>query len=269
MPFLCFQLTRKAKVTTAVSPISLPRDREMVIPGMLCSVAGWGHLGMNMSRPRKLQEVELEVQRAEKCTSRYKYYRTTTQMCAGDARKRKSSFKVRSLVLSMQSLVFRSGAVGMSSVLCPQPVLLSNLYLVSPGDGHCLKVPHEQRLPVGRGGLSGPDWNLRTNKTLISARAPTETTHPRVAGRTDPKKVSSVLALSAHRVTPGARSCVMVWPRALCPMEQRMGHLQESSPESQAFCLGSKKQWNSMNFRDQTDLSIFPGMEALGKVVRS
>ena len=87
MPFLCFQLTRKAKVTTAVSPISLPRDWEMVNPGMLCSVAGWGCLGLDMSHPNKLQEVELEVQRAEKCTSRYKYYKTTTQMCAGDVRK--------------------------------------------------------------------------------------------------------------------------------------------------------------------------------------
>ena len=157
MPFLCFQLTRKAKVTTAVSPISLPRDWEMVNPGMLCSVAGWGHLGMNMSCPRKLQEVELEVQRAEKCTSRYKYYKTTTQMCAGDVRKRKSSFKVRSQYYPCKALVFGSGAMGMSSVLCPQPVLLSRLCLLSLGDGHCLKVTHEQRLPVGGGGLSGPD----------------------------------------------------------------------------------------------------------------
>ena len=136
MPFLCFQLTRKAKVTAAVSPISLPRDWETVNPGMLCSVAGWGHLGMNMSCPRKLQEVELEVQRAEKCTSHYKYYKTTTQMCAGDVRKRKSSFKVRSQYYPCKALVFGSGAMGMSSVLCPQPVLLSRLCLLSPGDGH-------------------------------------------------------------------------------------------------------------------------------------
>uniref|UniRef100_A0A8C6G189 Peptidase S1 domain-containing protein n=1 Tax=Moschus moschiferus TaxID=68415 RepID=A0A8C6G189_MOSMO len=84
---------RKANVTTAVSPISLPRDRDKVNPGMLCSVAGWGRLGVDMSRPNKLQEVELEVQRAEECTSLYKSYSTTTQICAGDPRKRKSSFK--------------------------------------------------------------------------------------------------------------------------------------------------------------------------------
>ncbi|KAM9711405.1 mast cell protease 3-like isoform 2-T2 [Dama dama] len=91
---MLLQLKRKAKVTTAVSPISLPRDWDTVNPGMLCSVAGWGRLDVDMSHPNKLQEVQLEVQRAEKCTSRYKYYRTTTQICAGDPGKRKSSFKV-------------------------------------------------------------------------------------------------------------------------------------------------------------------------------
>lgn len=104
MPFLCLQLKRRAKVTAAVSTISLPSSSDMVNPGMLCSVAGWGRLDVDMSRTKKLQEVELEVQRAEKCTSRYKYYSTTTQICVGDPRKRKSSFKVSSLVLSMQSL---------------------------------------------------------------------------------------------------------------------------------------------------------------------
>ena len=143
MPFLCFQLTRKAKVTTAVSPISLPRDWEMVNPGMLCSVAGWGHLGMNMSCPRKLQEVELEVQRAEKCTSRYKYYKTTTQMCAGDVRKRKSSFEVRSPVLSMQSLDLQ--VWGRGNELCP----------VSPA---CPPVPSLSAVPGGWTLTQSPTW---------------------------------------------------------------------------------------------------------------
>ncbi|KAB0353760.1 hypothetical protein FD755_023544 [Muntiacus reevesi] len=89
---MLLQLTRKAKMTTAVSPVSLPRDRDTVNPGMLCSVAGWGSLDVAISYPNKLQEVELEVQRAEKCASRYKNYSTTTQICAGDPGKRKSSF---------------------------------------------------------------------------------------------------------------------------------------------------------------------------------
>ncbi|XP_055411708.1 duodenase-1-like [Bubalus kerabau] len=90
---MLLQLMRKAHVTTDVSPISLPRDWDTVNPGMLCSVAGWGRLDVHMSCTNKLQEVELEVQTAEKCTSHYKNYNDTTQICVGDPRKRKSSFK--------------------------------------------------------------------------------------------------------------------------------------------------------------------------------
>ncbi|XP_042091208.1 mast cell protease 1A-like [Ovis aries] len=90
---MLLQLMRKAYVTTAVSPISVPTDWDTVNPGMLCSMAGWGHLGVNMPRPDKLQEVELEVQRAEECSYRYTYYSTTTQICAGDPRESKSFFK--------------------------------------------------------------------------------------------------------------------------------------------------------------------------------
>uniref|UniRef100_A0A8C0DCF7 Peptidase S1 domain-containing protein n=1 Tax=Balaenoptera musculus TaxID=9771 RepID=A0A8C0DCF7_BALMU len=68
---------RKAYLTAAVSPIRLPWRRELVKPGMVCSV--------------KLQEVELEVRRDEECISRYKDYNTTTQICAGNPRKRKGA----------------------------------------------------------------------------------------------------------------------------------------------------------------------------------
>uniref|UniRef100_A0A8C2QXR1 Peptidase S1 domain-containing protein n=1 Tax=Capra hircus TaxID=9925 RepID=A0A8C2QXR1_CAPHI len=108
-------LGRKANVTTAVSPISLPRDWDKVKSGMLCSVAGWGRLGVNMSCPKKLQEVELEVQRAEKCTSRYRYYNTTTQICAGDSRESKSSFKMSSPGDSGGPLVCNGVAQGIVS----------------------------------------------------------------------------------------------------------------------------------------------------------
>ncbi|XP_057576733.1 mast cell protease 3-like [Hippopotamus amphibius kiboko] len=90
---MLLQLTRKANLTSAVSPIRLPWRREPVKPGMVCSVAGWGRLGVNDPVAEKLQEVELEVQRDEQCSSRYKDYNNNTQICAGDPRKRKSSFK--------------------------------------------------------------------------------------------------------------------------------------------------------------------------------
>ena len=62
MFFLYLQLTRKADITDKVSPINLPRSLAKVKPGMMCSVAGWGRLGVNMPSTDKLQEVDLEVQ---------------------------------------------------------------------------------------------------------------------------------------------------------------------------------------------------------------
>ena len=91
MPFLCLQLKRRAKVTAAVSTISLPSSSDMVNPGMLCSVAGWGLLRVSGSTTNKLQEVELEVQRDEKCKSRYEVYNTDTQICVGNPRMRKKA----------------------------------------------------------------------------------------------------------------------------------------------------------------------------------
>lgn len=72
---------------------------------MVCSVAGWGCLSVNStSGAWKLHEVELEVQRNKQCISCYKkLYNGTTQMCVGNLKKKKSSFKVRSPALSMPS----------------------------------------------------------------------------------------------------------------------------------------------------------------------
>ncbi|XP_040091878.1 mast cell protease 3-like, partial [Oryx dammah] len=100
---MLLQLTRKADMTDAVSLISLPRSLEKVKPGMMCSVAGWGQLGVNMPSADKLQEVDLELQSEEKCIARFKYYIPITQICAGDPSKRKDSFSVSSPVLSVQN----------------------------------------------------------------------------------------------------------------------------------------------------------------------
>ncbi|XP_055273583.1 mast cell protease 3-like [Moschus berezovskii] len=89
---MLLQLTRKADMTDAVSPINLPRSFEKLKPGMMCSVAGWGRLGVNMPSADKLQEVDLEVQKDEKCITRFKDYISVMQICAGDPNKRKNSF---------------------------------------------------------------------------------------------------------------------------------------------------------------------------------
>ncbi|XP_074184191.1 duodenase-1-like isoform X3 [Rhinolophus sinicus] len=63
IPVLCLQLEDKAKLNCAVRIIGLPGRRDEVEPGMVCSVAGWGRLGVNTRGPAKLHEVELEIQR--------------------------------------------------------------------------------------------------------------------------------------------------------------------------------------------------------------
>ncbi|XP_027970572.1 duodenase-1-like [Eumetopias jubatus] len=92
---MLLHLEKKAHLTAHVSPLRLPKRSAQVWPGTVCSVAGWGLLSMNStSGARKLHEVELEVQRDEQCISRYKnLYDSTTQMCVGNPKKKKSSFK--------------------------------------------------------------------------------------------------------------------------------------------------------------------------------
>lgn len=58
----------------------------------------------------------------------------------------------------------------------------------------------------------------------------------REAGVRKPGLVS--LPLVAYRGTLEAPWCVMMWPRVSSPMEEVMGLLQQSSPESRASCLG-------------------------------
>ncbi|CAI9157889.1 unnamed protein product [Rangifer tarandus platyrhynchus] len=89
---MLLQLAWKADMTDAVSPISLPRSFEKPKPGMMCSVAGWGRLDVNIPPADKLQEVDLEVQKDEKCIAHFKDYIPIMQICAGDPNKRKSSF---------------------------------------------------------------------------------------------------------------------------------------------------------------------------------
>ncbi|XP_052515541.1 mast cell protease 3-like [Budorcas taxicolor] len=90
---MLLQLERKAKMTAAVSTIGLPSSSDTVNPGMLCSVAGWGRLHVKGSTAKKLQEVELEVQRDEECKSRYAVYNTSTQMCVGNPRMKNNAMR--------------------------------------------------------------------------------------------------------------------------------------------------------------------------------
>ncbi|XP_074184199.1 mast cell protease 1A isoform X3 [Rhinolophus sinicus] len=90
---MLLKLEDKAKLNDAVRTIGLPGRRDKVKPGMVCSVAGWGRLGVNTRGPAKLHEVELKIQRDIECVSRFKYYNNAFQICVGDPTKIQSSFK--------------------------------------------------------------------------------------------------------------------------------------------------------------------------------
>lgn len=98
-------------------------------PGMVCSVAGGGRLRVNStSRAGKLHEVELEVQKDKRCISCYRnLYDSRTQMCVGNPKKKKSSFKVRSPTLSMPRRAVSGPGCSLSTKgghkACPGPDL--------------------------------------------------------------------------------------------------------------------------------------------------
>ncbi|XP_019490439.1 PREDICTED: mast cell protease 3-like [Hipposideros armiger] len=90
---MLLQLEKKAKLNANVRLISLPTMTDQVKPGMVCNVSGWGRLGVNTTGNGKLHEVELEIQSNNVCSSRYKHYNSTIQICVGDPKKIQTSFK--------------------------------------------------------------------------------------------------------------------------------------------------------------------------------
>ncbi|XP_055989882.1 granzyme H-like [Sorex fumeus] len=91
---MLLKLKRKANLTKAVKPLSLPGLRSRLRPGQVCSAAGWGKLGMGKSFPDELQEVELTVQADKTCESLFSaYYRRATQICMGDPHQRRNGFR--------------------------------------------------------------------------------------------------------------------------------------------------------------------------------
>uniref|UniRef100_A0A8C9HHW0 Granzyme H n=1 Tax=Piliocolobus tephrosceles TaxID=591936 RepID=A0A8C9HHW0_9PRIM len=88
------RLERKAKRTTAVQPLSLPRNKAQVKPGQACSVAGWGQTAPMGKFSDTLQEVKLTVEEDQTCKSHLgRYYDSTVELCVGDPKIQKASFK--------------------------------------------------------------------------------------------------------------------------------------------------------------------------------
>ncbi|XP_068847211.1 granzyme B-like isoform X2 [Capricornis sumatraensis] len=90
---MLLKLERKAKKTSAVKPLSLPRAKTRVKPGQVCSVAGWGRDSTG-SYADTLQEVKLTVQEDRRCEAYlHNYYNRANQLCAGDPKTKKASFQ--------------------------------------------------------------------------------------------------------------------------------------------------------------------------------
>ncbi|XP_004609717.2 granzyme H [Sorex araneus] len=91
---MLLKLKRKASLTKAVKPLSLPGLRSRLRPGQVCSVAGWGQVEIGKPFPDELQEVALKVQADETCESLFgTRYSRATQICMGDPHQKRNGFK--------------------------------------------------------------------------------------------------------------------------------------------------------------------------------
>uniref|UniRef100_A0A8C6HEK4 Granzyme B n=1 Tax=Mus spicilegus TaxID=10103 RepID=A0A8C6HEK4_MUSSI len=91
---MLLKLKSKAKRTRAVRPLNLPRRNVNVKPGDVCYVAGWGRMAPMGKYSNTLQEVELTVQKDQVCESYLKnHYNKTNQICAGDPKTKRASFR--------------------------------------------------------------------------------------------------------------------------------------------------------------------------------
>ncbi|XP_052590236.1 granzyme B-like [Peromyscus californicus insignis] len=91
---MLLKLEKKAKRTKAVRPLNLPRRKVYVKPGDVCSVAGWGRIAPGGKFPNTLQEVELEIQKDQECESHLEdYYNKTNEICAGDPKIKRASYR--------------------------------------------------------------------------------------------------------------------------------------------------------------------------------
>ncbi|XP_028343455.1 cathepsin G-like isoform X2 [Physeter macrocephalus] len=88
---MLLQLRSRARRNRAVRPVALPQTQSRLSPGTLCTVAGWGLVGL-YRRTDTLQDVWIRVQRGEECSRRFTFYTGRTQICVGDPRERKSAF---------------------------------------------------------------------------------------------------------------------------------------------------------------------------------
>lgn len=73
----------------------MPRPNDMVKPGDVCRVAGWGQMSVDVTkRTSRLQEAKLIIQEDKECKKLFHHYSETTEICAGDPKKIQDIFQV-------------------------------------------------------------------------------------------------------------------------------------------------------------------------------
>ncbi|XP_037359055.1 mast cell protease 8-like [Talpa occidentalis] len=88
---MLLKLKKKAQLTKTVKPIALPRPRDVVKPGQVCSVAGWGEMADGNS-PDTLQEADLKVQAEKTCKDLFPNdYNNSIQLCVGKPKSKKAT----------------------------------------------------------------------------------------------------------------------------------------------------------------------------------
>ncbi|XP_063130873.1 mast cell protease 8-like [Rattus norvegicus] len=87
---MLLKLERKAQLNGAVKTIALPRSQDSVKPGQVCTMAGWGTLA-NCTLSNTLQEVNLEVQKGQKCQGMSEDYNDSIQLCVGNPNEMKAT----------------------------------------------------------------------------------------------------------------------------------------------------------------------------------
>uniref|UniRef100_A0A674J4W0 Mast cell protease 1A-like n=1 Tax=Terrapene triunguis TaxID=2587831 RepID=A0A674J4W0_9SAUR len=92
---MLLQLAHQARLSDQVQLTPLPCYGNKVIPGSVCSVAGWGHMSVSPGNTSDvLMEVVLEVMEDKVCSRHFNnQYKPGTMLCTGDQRGRKSSFQ--------------------------------------------------------------------------------------------------------------------------------------------------------------------------------
>ncbi|XP_053902334.1 mast cell protease 1A-like [Malaclemys terrapin pileata] len=92
---MLLQLAQQARLSDKVQTVHLPHYGDKVIPGSVCSVAGWGQMSVFPGKTSDmLMEVDLEVMEDRNCSLRFpNKYKPGTMLCAGDPLGSKSSFQ--------------------------------------------------------------------------------------------------------------------------------------------------------------------------------